>query len=511
MLHRFLRWPALIVVIVLLGAAMVVGWCSVPAWRHPFIFGRLVTLSAVIIAISALWLTMRRQRRPDERPPWVLLLVTLSLLAGGHLAAPVVDLFHRILPSAWITTLFVAGHLLLAFVLIWRSGKYPRTFAGIAAICCDQALVIGALGVLVYAAGLAPTFIAADGVTAPRLYAVCMLLVVMALGMQMSTQAPAYQTGPRRLRWAAVALLLLGDAIGPQVPLLPWVDAFPLALLLWTLAYPLFGVAGLWECANRQHDAREAHLDGADLIFLGTLPAALLFAAAMLPLLRYGETLFSGPDGPVIMRLTVLLAILALTQLGIFMLRSRQAYRQLLTRLHASEEMAVTDALTSLPNKRFLTQRMTEELSRAKRYQRPVAVIFADIDFFKLVNDVYGHHVGDQVLCAFGNKLQEMVRTTDVVARLGGEEFVLLLPETTLGQAGILAERLRRAVEDMRMRVPGDYLRITASFGMAAYPETSDTTDSLLQDADEAMNHAKESGRNRVIPARAKQNLYISV
>ncbi len=165
-------------------------------------------------------------------------------------------------------------------------------------------------------------------------------------------------------------------------------------------------------------------------------------------------------------------------------------------------EMAITDDLTKLKNRRFLLNRLREELDRATRYRRPLACIFFDVDHFKRVNDDYGHEAGDVVLKTISATAQEQCRQTDTLGRYGGEEFLMLLPETDLEQASALAERLRQAIAEQSSLVDQHQIRVTATFGVACYspesaaaqPELSD----FIKQADTAMLEAKKAGRNRV-------------
>ena len=169
-------------------------------------------------------------------------------------------------------------------------------------------------------------------------------------------------------------------------------------------------------------------------------------------------------------------------------------------RLHAVvQEQAVTDPLTELANRRRFMAALATELQRAQRFGESVALVLGDIDNFKVVNDTFGHATGDAVLQAFSDVLRQRVRDIDLAARLGGEEFAILLPETDLVGGERLAERLRDAVE--RLRLPGTEemrVSVTASFGVAAYPE-SPTPGDLLAAADSALYAAKMRGKNRVV------------
>ncbi|MBU1404300.1 MAG: diguanylate cyclase [Proteobacteria bacterium] len=165
-------------------------------------------------------------------------------------------------------------------------------------------------------------------------------------------------------------------------------------------------------------------------------------------------------------------------------------------------EMAITDDLTKLKNRRFLHERLKEELERATRYRHPLACIFFDADHFKRVNDSYGHEAGDAVLKTISATAQEQCRQTDTLGRYGGEEFLMLLPETDLEQGRALAERLRQAIEAQVSIADQHHIRITATFGVACYSPgtTADQPDfsDFIKQADTAMLEAKKAGRNRV-------------
>lgn len=175
-------------------------------------------------------------------------------------------------------------------------------------------------------------------------------------------------------------------------------------------------------------------------------------------------------------------------------------------RLAAAEarivEMAVTDELTGLRNRRYLYQRLAEELARARRSRRPLSVALFDLDHFKLVNDRHGHDAGDEVLRAAAAMALRACRATDLVARVGGEEFLVMLPETDLEGATLIAERLRTWIEAMRVDYGGKAITMTASFGLATLsPAEPTSTDvhALVKRADEALYRAKAAGRNRVV------------
>jgi len=173
--------------------------------------------------------------------------------------------------------------------------------------------------------------------------------------------------------------------------------------------------------------------------------------------------------------------------------------RQLEGALDEIRALTITDPLTGCYNRRYLDERLREEVLRSQRSGRPLSVIITDIDHFKRTNDTRGHAAGDRVLKGLAEILaSEMRAQIDWVARLGGEEFVVLLPDTALDAAGRVAERLRLAVETTPFAHDGTDIRITASFGVAARGE-NDTADTLLKRADANLYRAKAAGRNAVV------------
>lgn len=170
-----------------------------------------------------------------------------------------------------------------------------------------------------------------------------------------------------------------------------------------------------------------------------------------------------------------------------------------LQRILMYEEMArlaITDELTGLYNRRHFQECLTREVSRAKRYEQPFALLFFDLDHFKRINDTCGHAVGDRVLADLGKLLRRWARSTDLLARYGGEEFVAFLPMTDLAQAMSAAERMRVAVEAHSFP---RRKRLTVSIGIATYPQDGETAADVLKKADQALYQAKKAGRNRSI------------
>ena len=225
----------------------------------------------------------------------------------------------------------------------------------------------------------------------------------------------------------------------------------------------------------------ESRLD-VPVVFLTQTPAALVQAFEL-----GADDVLTAPVDPV-----ELLARLA----------RRGALKQrtdaLLVQGERLEKLALTDGLTQIHNRRHFQIRLVEEFRRAQRYDNPMALILADLDHFKNINDTAGHVVGDLVLRKVAGCFTVCIRDTDTAARWGGEEFAVVLPQTHLAGALTVAERIRREIGDLRLG-PEGALSVTASLGVSSYPAAHvHTTDELVRAADEALYRAKREGRNKV-------------
>lgn len=185
--------------------------------------------------------------------------------------------------------------------------------------------------------------------------------------------------------------------------------------------------------------------------------------------------------------------------------QSEELYRQL----------AITDPLTGIFNRRHFYQLAESELQRTCRYCHPLAVMMIDIDYFKRVNDNYGHAIGDQVLQALASFVRETLRAIDIFARYGGEEFIVLLPETDLRAVGPIAERLCRKIAETPVPIEPNHINITISVGASAFEppvqllssSQKRTLDQLIDLADKALYEAKRAGRNRVCISNVVLNI----
>jgi len=164
-----------------------------------------------------------------------------------------------------------------------------------------------------------------------------------------------------------------------------------------------------------------------------------------------------------------------------------------------TEQLTITDDLTKLFNSRYLNLYISREIKRCKRHGIPLSVIFLDLDGFKGINDQHGHLAGSRTLAEVGSILAEAVRESDILARYGGDEFVVVLPETPAAGALVIAERLRKAIEEHGfLQAQGLTARLSASFGISSYPDHALTPEGLIQKADQAMYRVKERDKNGI-------------
>ena len=175
-------------------------------------------------------------------------------------------------------------------------------------------------------------------------------------------------------------------------------------------------------------------------------------------------------------------------------------------------ELASHDSITGLYNRRELLRCLDYEIGRCARYKHPLSFVLMDVDDFKKINDRFGHQVGDEALRQVARTLEAIYRSADLLARYGGDEFAVIMPETAPEDAVAGAERLRRAIETASIGLPRsdgstDTVRMTVSVGVAGFPEDANTSEALIAGADRALYHAKREGRNRAVRFRTELSM----
>jgi two-component system cell cycle response regulator len=181
--------------------------------------------------------------------------------------------------------------------------------------------------------------------------------------------------------------------------------------------------------------------------------------------------------------------------------RRKRYTERLRSNVQQSVELAITDGLTGLHNRRYMESHLATLLDRASERDRPLSLLIVDIDFFKLINDTHGHDAGDEVLREFALRLKAGVRGIDLACRYGGEEFVIVMPEAEIGTASAVGERLRRQIAGTPFTIAGGKtsIEVTISVGIAVRTPDDRGSDTLLRRADQALYRAKRDGRNRVV------------
>jgi len=181
--------------------------------------------------------------------------------------------------------------------------------------------------------------------------------------------------------------------------------------------------------------------------------------------------------------------------------RKRRYTERLRDNFQLSMEAAITDSLTGLHNRRYMESHLGTLVEEAAARGKPLSLLILDIDYFKSINDNYGHDAGDDVLREFATRVRKSIRGIDLACRHGGEEFVIVMPETDMAVAGVVAERIRRRIagEQFPIQKGSGAIDVTISIGIAALQSADDTADTILKRADQALYRAKRDGRNRVV------------
>jgi diguanylate cyclase (GGDEF)-like protein len=355
----------------------------------------------------------------------------------------------------------------------------------------SEALRLWGLGLLTYAAGLAVTIVGSLPVFVSKVAGNALI----ALAPILSIRGALSYTGmrlDRRSTWAAyavtVGVIAANHLREPYSVLVDLLAPAPLANLL-------FAVGAFGLVRRPPADARNAARFVAG-VFVSCI-AVWTVRMLVLWLAMGGANDRERADLTVSLFVIAQMVIVVAATLGLLWIEVRQMQAEL-------ERVAFADALTGLPNRRATLARFREELARASRHGTPLALAVLDVDRFKDFNDRHGHLAGDAVLAHVGRVLQESSRREDVLGRLGGEEFVVLLPGYDAVSATETAARLARRVAESPVQHEGAALAVTLSGGVASVPDDGRDWDTAFAAADKRLYAAKQSGRNRVEgPARA--------
>lgn len=187
----------------------------------------------------------------------------------------------------------------------------------------------------------------------------------------------------------------------------------------------------------------------------------------------------------------VCITVFDVTDTSIYQTKLKEAMGRL-------EEMSIRDGLTGIYNRRHLENQLASEFDRVRRYGGILSIILFDLDHFKNINDTYGHLAGDEVLKSISSRLEAVLRNSDIAGRYGGEEFTVILPNTDAEGAAILAERLRKEVEESEIIYDGQKIPVTISIGVTLLTDNIENHEMLLNQADTALYYCKENGRNQI-------------
>ena len=440
------------------------------------------SLTAVVALLYGQW-----RHRSSYRLPWILLAIGQLLSASADITA----FTGYTLAGAWMSypnvtdAMYLATYPLMAtalFLLIRR-----RTPTWDAASFIDASIVAVSAGLLCWVYLVTGLAGAPDQSPLGRIVSAAypmMDLLLLVVGVRLMLGAGA-RTASFRFLVGYLAILLAADTIYSAQNLLGiyqpgnFLDGF------YIVAVFALGAAGLHPSMARLTERSAVAAPDATTTRLALLSLASVVAPATL-LVQH----LRGAELHVILVVSACVALFLLV-----MIRMAGLVR---TQRHA----AVTDGLTGLRTRQFFEVALNREVERAKRTGQSVSVLLLDIDHFKQVNDTYGHHGGDRVLCQVSDRLLGLVRTGDLVARYGGEEFAVLLPDTGPALAAEVAERILRGVSGLPTAVGERTLAaVTTSIGAATLPEHCSTSTDLTLVADRALYTAKEAGRNQVVTA----------
>jgi two-component system, cell cycle response regulator len=428
--------------------------------------------------------------------------ILLGLVFLTNMAGQVVILFNQLHHitgfPAWNDAFFLGAYPLLLIVLLMLPARSLSRAASMRSIL-DSLIILMTLLLFLWSFFLGPLMIRHSwwynvvGMAYPfgNLVLLCWFLLLSARSI-----APEL----RVVKWlllTGLIFLVVGSIENEYETLLNNVSYSYIQTIAWSAAYVLFGLTTyfLRFVGAPQQDARGSS-QGQSPLWLSLLPYGFVPATMILLFSSWHDSLQSAVQQGVYIGVVGIYMLLLLRQL-LSSWETRRYAKQLYVANERLSSLATTDPLTNLANHRALAAALSQELVRAQRYAHTCALLFLDLDHFKALNDGYGHAAGDTVLHTFAALIQSSLRASDTVGRWGGEEFIVILPETGAGDALIVAERIRSTVSQYAFEVGGG-LHLTCSIGVACYPDHAQNQQTLVHAADQAMYGAKRLGRNQV-------------
>lgn len=494
----------------LLGASIVIAsvfaFAEIDSQRTVKVAAVIAGSAVTISLVPWLWVAWM-ERRARWLQTFRLMPIAIGLIAAAQLAATVIDLDKNddSLAPIWVDLLRLLGVSVAVFAIIRGSisSRRSRRRSLYRAFRIPAATTLAITVIVLIAVPVASTrtlsnstanwLLAALLIAAPTFIA-----IKHAIGISSAKPDDILPHQALAIGWGAVAVGFTGVAVDrlfqSQVvsPRTNW--AFLPALAFFTTA--AIDVLGRrLERARASANEQSSSLSRTWLRVLApSLIAAVATTLAAIQLVRSRDL-----ESALIAAIALSIALAIVLQQAVTHVRlTRAATRFEQTRIELAMQ-ATVDPVTGLPNRRALDARIGEEVERAIRYKQPLSLCFVDLDYFKEVNDVYGHATGDAVLREVATILRRTARGIDFVGRYGGEEFVILLPGTWSGDGTILGDRLRRAVSHHAFNANGTQpIRLTISVGIAGLPEHAQSAESLCKCADTAVYQAKRAGRNHV-------------
>ena len=492
---RLLRSP-LWTVIGMVAFAIGCGWWQATE-TLPLFASDLSSNALQIISIGIPWVLCLRAYRAcrGQQHPMVgairFFLIGFSCTLVGQIIAviTIIVLADHLPVTTWADAFYLASYPFYVIGLSYLSiGQLPpiaRTRLLLDTIICTSALLtIGWFFLLgpMFAQSSTPLFDTLIHMVYPL---ADVILLVQCLALLTINQQSRYFRAINL--WMLVGFLFtIASDICYEVVILYKLPMNEMVFLGWTLGLLCFSMGFLLvQQETTQHAEQPPTTNWFVLLFPYLFTPFVFFLLAWLGWDRQNSIVVRGTF------LGAIMLILIIVVRQILILISLQRANAML------QSLATTDPLTKLPNHRGIVACIDSELSRANRSQQPCSVLFLDIDHFKAVNDTFGHSAGDTILTEFGEVLRAHVRVGDTVGRWGGEEFLIILPESDLPTAQALAQRLLRAVAEQHISVSGG-IQTTCSIGVATYPLHGKQRDELIHQADAAMYGAKSLGRNQV-------------